>query len=237
MRTRVFWAAALALLLFVLALGLSALAGAAEPRSGEARDLGGPAPSLPASSWSRVASMPESLHGAAGVSNGTYAYAAGGVNAGGRLWTPSTATTRSTSGGTPIRRRCSPIWRMRPLSTFRPTIRTTRTAFTSSAARTGTRSATPAGSSTSRRTHGPPSRTCLPRVPGWRPATTAPTGGSTWSAGPTPPAHRQRSGSTSPAPTRSPPTARRSRTRWPVLPPESSPAISTWQAGTTHPLS
>ena len=52
MRARISWAAALALLLFVLALGLSALAGAAEPRSGAARAPGGLTPSLPASSWS-----------------------------------------------------------------------------------------------------------------------------------------------------------------------------------------
>ena len=73
MRARILWAAALALLLFVLALGSSTLAGAAEPQAGGARDRGGPVPSLPASSWTAVAAMPQNLHGAAGVSNGTYA--------------------------------------------------------------------------------------------------------------------------------------------------------------------
>jgi N-acetylneuraminic acid mutarotase len=80
MRARNLWAAALASLLCGLALGLSALAGAAEPQSDGARDLRGPAPGLPGSSWSVVASMPQHLYGAAGASNGTYAYAAGGYS-------------------------------------------------------------------------------------------------------------------------------------------------------------
>ena len=60
--------------------GLSALAGAADRIAG---------PSAPASSWSVVSSMPQDLYGAAGVSNGTYAYAAGGYSA-------STSTTLDT---------------------------------------------------------------------------------------------------------------------------------------------
>ena len=70
MRARILWAGALASLLVGLALGPSALAGAA-----------GPTPALPASTWNVVSSMPQGVLGAAGVSNGIYAYAAGGYNA------------------------------------------------------------------------------------------------------------------------------------------------------------
>ena len=69
MRARTFWAATLASLVGALALGLSALAGAAEPR-------------LPASSWVIVTPLPQDVEGAAAASNGTYAYAAGGYSLG-----------------------------------------------------------------------------------------------------------------------------------------------------------
>ena len=78
MRAKILWATALASLLSGLALGLSALAGAAEHQSERSTDLRGHVPGLPASSWSVVASMPQDLYGAAAASNGTYAYAAGG---------------------------------------------------------------------------------------------------------------------------------------------------------------
>ena len=64
MRGRILWAAVLASMLCGLALGLSALAATA-----------------PDSTWNVVASMPQPLYGAAGASNGTYAYAAGGIDA------------------------------------------------------------------------------------------------------------------------------------------------------------
>ena len=54
-------------------LGLTALAGAADR---------GHEPDVPASSWNTVSSVPQALYGAAGVSNGTYAYAAGGYAGG-----------------------------------------------------------------------------------------------------------------------------------------------------------
>src|SRR6476659_3398159 len=75
MRARILWAAMLACLVCALALGLSAFAGAAENQS--------PAAVHPETDWSLVTSMPQPLHGAAGASNGTYSYAAGGVDAGG----------------------------------------------------------------------------------------------------------------------------------------------------------
>src|SRR5712691_3118365 len=80
MRAKIIWATALASLLSGLALGLSALAGAAQPQSVRSSDLQGQMPGLPASSWSVVASMPQDLYGAAAASNGTYAYAAGGYS-------------------------------------------------------------------------------------------------------------------------------------------------------------
>ena len=83
MRARILWAAVLASMLCGLALGLSALAGAAEPQTTGSRDLSGPAAAVPDSTWSVVASMPQPLHGAAVASNGVYAYAAGGIDAGG----------------------------------------------------------------------------------------------------------------------------------------------------------
>ena len=70
MSEKIRWTAALAALLCL------ALAGAAG-----SRDVRGPAPGLPASSWSVVASMPQDLYGAAAASNGPYyAYAAGGYS-------------------------------------------------------------------------------------------------------------------------------------------------------------
>ena len=65
MRQRIVWAA-LASSLVALALALSAVA--AHPA----------APSVRASTWNVVTSLPQGLYGAAGASNGTFAYAAGG---------------------------------------------------------------------------------------------------------------------------------------------------------------
>ena len=76
MRARILWAATLAVLLFGLAVGPSAGAG-------------GPAPSVPSSSWAVVASMPQDLYGAAAASNGIFSYAAGG-------YSTSTGTTLDT---------------------------------------------------------------------------------------------------------------------------------------------
>ena len=83
MRARILWAAVLASMLCGLALGLSALAGAAEPQTTGSRDLRAPAAAVPDSTWSAVADMPQPLYGAAAASNGVYAYAAGGIDAGG----------------------------------------------------------------------------------------------------------------------------------------------------------
>ena len=47
------------------------------------RDLRGATAAGPDSTWNVVASMPQPLYGAAGASNGTYAYAAGGIDVGG----------------------------------------------------------------------------------------------------------------------------------------------------------
>jgi len=67
MRQRIVWAA-LASSLVVLALALSALAGTNDSAT----------PSIPASTWNVVTSLPQGLYGAAGASNGVFAYAAGG---------------------------------------------------------------------------------------------------------------------------------------------------------------
>jgi len=67
MRHRIVWAA-LASSLVVLALALSALAGTNDSAT----------PSIPASTWNVVTSLPQGLYGAAGASNGVFAYAAGG---------------------------------------------------------------------------------------------------------------------------------------------------------------
>jgi len=77
MRPRILWAT-LALLV-CSALGLSTLAGAADHA----------VPSTPDSTWSVIASMPQGVYGAAGASNGTFAYAAGG-------YATATGTTLST---------------------------------------------------------------------------------------------------------------------------------------------
>ena len=68
MRARILWAAALAVLLFGLAVGPSAGAGAAGR------------PGIPSSNWSVVASMPQDIYGAATASNGVFSYAVGGYS-------------------------------------------------------------------------------------------------------------------------------------------------------------
>ena len=111
MRARILWAAALALLLFALALGPSALAGAAEILAGRrpaSRPRAGPrSHPCPRTCTARRAPLtaPTPTRPAATPT---------------RPSTPSTGTTRSTSGGTRIRRRCRPRWRWRPPSTTRP---------------------------------------------------------------------------------------------------------------------
>ena len=125
--------------------------------------------------------MPQNLHGAAGVSNGTYAYAAGGVNAGG-------ATLDTFYRYNPVNERWDTYPPPMPAAlemasaVYYPTTNSIYVFGGKNGERVQQRHA---GSSTSRRTRGRPSRTCLLRAPPWRPATTAPTGGSTWSAGTT----------------------------------------------------
>ena len=232
MRARILWAAALALLLFVLALGLSALAGAAEPRSA-GRDLAGPRrPGLE-------------------LDRGRI-HAPGPVRRGGRL------QRHLRLRGRWRRRRRHDPGHLLPLQ---PGQRAVGHVSAADAGRGGDGvrrllpdrrtdlrlrrqererawSATPPGSSTSRRTRGAPSRTCLPRAPRWRPATTAPTGGSTWSAATAATTHRaprRRRGSTTRPRTRSP-RARRSRTQSAVPRRVSSTANSSSQAGATRPV-
>ena len=219
MRAKIRWTAALAALLCL------ALAGAAG-----SRDVRGPAPGVPASSWSVVASMPQTLHGAAGVSNGTYAYAAGGVNAGG-------TTLDTFYRYNPVNERWDTYPPPMPAAlemasaVYYPT--------TNSIYVFGGKNGSVFSNATwvldlTANTWTPVANMPAPRASmaaGYNSAN----GRIYLVGGSTPPARRQRHGSTSPARTRSPPTACRSRTRWPVPPPESSPAISTWQAGTTHP--
>ena len=210
MRARILWAAALALLLFVLALGLSALAGAAEPRSGEARV------------W-RAYAQPPGLE----LDRGRI-HAPEPPRRGGRLQRHLCLRGRWRQ-----RRRHDP-GHLLPLQ---PGQRAVGHVSAADARRSGdgVRRLLPGDEQDLRlrrqerervqqrhlglrhrrehvdlrREHACPARRR------WRPATTAPTGGSTWSAATARlrRARRQRSGSTSPARTRSPPTARRSRTR------------------------
>ena len=77
MRARILWAATLAVVLFGLAVGPSAGAGAAGR------------PGIPSSNWSVVASMPQDIYGAATASNGVFSYAVGG-------YSTSTGTTLDT---------------------------------------------------------------------------------------------------------------------------------------------
>ena len=125
--------------------------------------------------------MPQNLHGAAGVSNGTYAYAAGGVNAGG-------TTLDTFYRYNPVNERWDTYPPPMPAAlemasaVYYPT---TNSIYVFGGKNGSVFSNASWVFDIAANTWTPVANMPAPRA-SWRPATTAPTGGSTWSAGTTP---------------------------------------------------